>query len=69
MVRAHIRGIPSATVSFHTDRGKVHRASLPDSGVGTAEWHTTSEDSAFVRIEVRHPPGHLAALTNPIVLT
>ncbi|MFE9068905.1 hypothetical protein [Streptomyces violaceusniger] len=69
MVRAHIRGVPSATVSFHTDRGKVHRESLPDSGVGTAEWHTTSEDSAFVQIEVRHPHGHMAALTNPIVLT
>ncbi|MFD5389569.1 CehA/McbA family metallohydrolase [Streptomyces sp. NPDC127074] len=69
MVRAHIRGVPSATVSFHTDRGKVHRESLPDSGVGTAEWHTISEDSAFVRIEVRHPHGHVAALTNPIVLT
>ncbi|RLV75933.1 CehA/McbA family metallohydrolase [Streptomyces rapamycinicus] len=69
MVRAHIRGVPSGTVSFHTDRGKVHHQALPDSGVGTAEWHTTWEDSAFVRIEVRHPHGHMAALTNPIVLT
>ena len=69
MVRAHVRGVPSATVSFHTDRGGLHRESLPDTGVGTTEWHTTSEDSAFVRIEVRHPHGHMAALTNPIVLT
>ncbi|MFD7288503.1 CehA/McbA family metallohydrolase [Streptomyces sp. NPDC059863] len=69
MVRAHIRGVPSAAVSFHTDRGKVHREVLSESGVGTAEWYTTSEDSAFVRIEVRHPQGPMAALTNPIVLT
>jgi len=28
-----------------------------------------AEDSGFVRIEVRHPNGHVAALTNPIILT
>ena len=68
-VRAHVRGVPSATVGFHTDRGEIHRETLPDSGAGTTEWLTTSEDSAFVRIEVRHPHGHMAALANPIVLT
>lgn len=68
-VSAHIRGVAAAIVGFHTDRGHVHCEALPDSGVGTAEWHTTSEDSAFVRIEVRRPNGHMAALTNPIVLT
>ncbi|MFD5112933.1 CehA/McbA family metallohydrolase [Streptomyces sp. NPDC058391] len=67
-VRAHIRGVSSATVSFHTDRGKVHRQTLPNHGSGTAEWHTTAEESTFVRIEVRHPNGHMAALTNPITL-
>nr|WP_162794198.1 CehA/McbA family metallohydrolase [Streptomyces paludis] len=69
MVRARVRGVPSATVSFHTDLGAVHREVLPESGVGTVEWHTTSGDSAFVRIEVRHPHGPMAALTNPIALT
>jgi len=68
VVRARVSGAPSATVAFHTDRGAVHRAALPDSGAGTAEWHTSSRESAFVRIEVRDPRGHMAALTNPIVL-
>ncbi|MEU5471545.1 CehA/McbA family metallohydrolase [Streptomyces lydicus] len=68
-VRAAVQGVPAATVSFHTDRGKVHRASLPADGAGVVHWHTTAEDSAFVRIEVRHPDGPVAALTNPIILT
>ncbi|WP_327121887.1 hypothetical protein OG206_30950 [Streptomyces sp. NBC_01341] len=68
MVRAHIRGVSSASVSFDTDRGNVYRDTLPESGVGTAVWHTTAQDAAFVRIEVRHPYGHMAALTNPVVL-
>ncbi|MFE9809244.1 CehA/McbA family metallohydrolase [Streptomyces sp. NPDC005548] len=68
MVRAHIRGVPRAAVSFHTDLGEVHRAALSGSGAGTLEWRTRSEDTAFVRIEVRHPHGGMAALTNPIAL-
>jgi hypothetical protein len=67
-VRAAIQGVPAATVSFHTDRGKVHRAALPGDGAGVVQWHTTAEDSTFVRIEVRHPNGPVAALTNPIIL-
>ncbi|MFD6530949.1 CehA/McbA family metallohydrolase [Streptomyces sp. NPDC060184] len=65
-VHAAVRGVSAGTVSFHTDRGKVHRASLL--GDGAAQWDTTAGDSAFVRIEVRHPNGHVAALTNPIIL-
>ncbi|WP_187280413.1 CehA/McbA family metallohydrolase [Streptomyces sp. IB2014 016-6] len=68
-VQAAVRGVPAGTVSFHTDRGKVHRASLPGDGAGAVQWDTTAEDSAFVRIEVRYPTGHVAALTNPIILT
>jgi len=64
-----VRGVPVGTVSFHTDRGKVHRASLSDDGPGVVQWETTAEQSAFVRIEVRHPNGHVAALTNPIILS
>ncbi|MFJ4840176.1 CehA/McbA family metallohydrolase [Streptomyces sp. NPDC088746] len=67
-VHAAIRGVPAGTVSFHTDRGKVHRAPLPDDGTGAVQWDTTAEQSAFVRIEVRHRSGHVAALTNPIIL-
>ncbi|MDH6118305.1 hypothetical protein ABH930_001305 [Kitasatospora sp. GAS204A] len=68
-VQAAVLGVPAAVVSFHTDRGKVHRVPLPGDGAGAVQWHTTAEDSTFVRIEVRHPDGHVAALTNPIVLT
>ncbi|QDN74544.1 histidinol phosphatase [Streptomyces sp. S1A1-7] len=68
-VRAHVRGVPSATVSFHTDRGKVHCEPLPKHGTGTAQWLTSAQESTFIRIEVRHPHGPMAALTNPIILT
>ncbi|MFE4677728.1 CehA/McbA family metallohydrolase [Streptomyces sp. NPDC056723] len=68
-VQAAVQGVPAGTVSFHTDRGKVHRVPLPGDGAGVVQWETAAEDSAFVRIEVRHPNGHVAALTNPIILT
>jgi hypothetical protein len=66
---AEIRGVPSGAISFHTDWGTVHRASLPGSGSGVVEWRTSAEESQFVRIEVRHPEGRMAALSNPILLT
>ncbi|MCM2415749.1 CehA/McbA family metallohydrolase [Streptomyces sp. RKAG290] len=69
LARVVVRGAPSGSVSFHTERGNVHQESLPGSGPGTVEWHGNAVDSAFVRIEVRHPDGHMAALTNPVVLT
>ncbi|MGW6602610.1 CehA/McbA family metallohydrolase [Streptomyces sp. NPDC055036] len=69
VARAEVTGVPSGTVSFHTEQGKVHRASLPGSGSGAVEWHVSAAESAFVRIEVRHPEGHMAALSNPIILT
>ncbi|MBV1942134.1 CehA/McbA family metallohydrolase [Streptomyces sp. BV286] len=68
VVRVNVRGVPSGTVSFHTEQGTVHRESLPGSGSGAVEWRTSAEDSGFVRIEVRHSEGHMAALSNPIIL-
>ncbi|HEX5597262.1 MAG TPA: CehA/McbA family metallohydrolase [Micromonosporaceae bacterium] len=68
-VRVGVSGVPSGTVSFHTDRGRMHHESLPSDGPGVAEWRTSAEKSAFVRVEVRHPGGHMAALTNPVILT
>jgi hypothetical protein len=50
-------------------RGKVRHESLPIAGSGAFEWCTRAEEAPFVRIEVRHPGGHMAALTNPIILT
>ncbi|MFJ9060470.1 CehA/McbA family metallohydrolase [Streptomyces sp. NPDC102409] len=67
-VRAAVRGVPVGAVSFHTDGGMVHRASLPGDGAGVVQWDTTAEESLFVRLEIRHPNGDVAALTNPIIL-
>jgi predicted metal-dependent phosphoesterase TrpH len=69
IVMAKVRSVPSGAVSFHTDRGAVHRTSLPSNGRGAVEWRTSAEESQFVRIEVRHPDGRMAALSNPILLT
>ncbi|MFH9969635.1 CehA/McbA family metallohydrolase [Streptomyces mirabilis] len=68
VVRVDVRGVPSGIVSFHTEEGKAYSASLPDTGSGTVKWHTSAENSTFVRIEVREPRGHMAALSNPILL-
>jgi hypothetical protein len=68
VVRVKVSGVPSGTVSFHTERGRVYRDVLPREGSGKVEWCTNVEESAFVRVEMRHPTGHMAALTNPIIL-
>jgi hypothetical protein len=67
-VRARIHGVPSGAVTFLTDQGRVHRAELPAHGTGTATWCTSAAESAFVRVELRHPDGRMAALGNPVVL-
>jgi hypothetical protein len=68
VARVGVRGVPSGVVSFHTELGKVHVASLSAAGAGEVEWRTRAAESAFVRVEVRHPGGSMAALTNPVVL-
>ena len=67
VVRAEEDGVPSGKVSFHTEKGKAYRESLPDRP-GIVEWHSSAEDSAFIRIEVRDLKGRMAALSNPILL-
>jgi hypothetical protein len=66
-VRVAVGGVPSGAVTFHTERGREHRAALPAGGEGAVVWGTTAE-AAFVRVEVRHPGGRMAALTNPVLL-
>ena len=68
VVTVKISGVPSGTVTFHTDRGRAHRDVLPREGSGSMEWSTSATESAYVRVEVRHPTGRMAALTNPIIL-
>jgi hypothetical protein len=60
-VQLSLEGVPDGTVSLHTDRG-----AFPMSP--GHEWRTTAAESRFVRAEVRHPDGRMAALTNLIVL-
>jgi hypothetical protein len=68
VVRVDVSGAPGGTVSFHTDRGTTHRESLTADGSAAVTWHTNAAEALFVRVEVRHPGGHMAALTNPVIL-
>lgn len=74
-VRLEAKGAPRCTIRFVTDQGVLLTTDpLPVSGTGTAEWHTTPANAAYVRAELRHEtaagplPGALAAFTNPIFL-
>jgi predicted metal-dependent phosphoesterase TrpH len=60
-VRLSFDGVPEGTASLHTERGSFP---APD-----RDWSTTAAEAGFVRAEVRHPDGRMAALTNPIFLT
>lgn len=67
-VAVELRGVPSGVVELHTDRGTAYRAALFADGAGSLRWRTDATASAFVRVEVRHPDGQPAALTNPVTL-
>lgn len=58
-VRFAVRGVPGGILSLHSERGEVLRAAASDA----VEWRG---EAAFVRAEVRHPDGAMAALTNPV---
>jgi hypothetical protein len=57
-----------------TDQGQRTAAPLPTSGTGTVTWHTTPQNSRYVRTELRRPvptsttADTMVALTNPIFL-
>ena len=69
MARVDVCGVPSGRVSFNTEIGRVYEGSLADTGSGTVEWRISAKESAFIRAEVRDVKGHMAALSNPIILT
>jgi predicted metal-dependent phosphoesterase TrpH len=69
VVAVSVRGVASGRVSFHTERGQVHSATLPPTGGGEVRWETRASDDGFVRAVVRDHDGSVAALTNPIRLT
>ncbi|WP_129840975.1 CehA/McbA family metallohydrolase [Streptomyces sp. RFCAC02] len=66
--RVTVRGVPDGTIDFRTERGSTHRTHIPGTAPATAEWHTTAAESTFIRVEVRDSEGHMAALSNPVVL-
>ncbi|GAA0522880.1 hypothetical protein Ade02nite_82450 [Paractinoplanes deccanensis] len=66
VVAAQVRGVPSGTVTVHTGQGVVHSETLPRGGSGHVRWRAGAGMPAFVRVEVRHPGGRMAALSNPI---
>ena len=68
VVRVAASGVPSGVVSLHTERGVVHRALLPSTGSGVVEWSLGAGEAGFVRVELRHPAGPMAALANPVLL-
>lgn len=54
-VTATVSGVPNGVVRFITDEGQIQQISLPASGQGSANWLTTPQLAAYVRVEVRHP--------------
>jgi hypothetical protein len=69
VVAVSVRRVASGRVSFHTEQGRVHSATLPPSGTGEVTWEARASDAGFVRVEVRDRGGAMAALTNPVQLT
>jgi predicted metal-dependent phosphoesterase TrpH len=67
-VRCEVRGVPSGALSFHTAEGLVHTATLPGGGAGVVECALGRAAAQFIRVEVRHPTGSMAAMSNPIFL-
>jgi predicted metal-dependent phosphoesterase TrpH len=68
VLTVEVSGVPRGVVSLHTDRGEARRVTLPGHGPGALRWSTTVRESLFVRVEVRHRDGEMAALTNPVLL-
>jgi glyoxylase-like metal-dependent hydrolase (beta-lactamase superfamily II) len=69
LVAVSVRGVTSGHVSFHTERGQVHSATLPPDGAGEVIWETRASNAGFVRVVVRDRDGSMAVLTNPVRLT
>ncbi|MFE5642015.1 CehA/McbA family metallohydrolase [Rhodococcus sp. NPDC056516] len=67
MVRAAITGIPFRTITIHTESGPIHTESLSNTGIGELS-RLLPVASTFVRMEARARSGHMAALSNPIIL-
>jgi len=69
VLQASVRGVPAGLITLHNHQGVLRRAALSPDRPTEVEWRTAAQESAFVRLEVRHPDGQMAALTNPIILS
>lgn len=62
-VSVRTEGVASGLIRLFTDQGQVF-----EGPAGTATWRTRPRVSPYVRAEVRHPDGSMAAFTNPVFL-
>ena len=69
VARLEVRGVPSGTVSCHTEQGVAHQQPLPTNGSVTTEWRFPCADTGFVRVQVRYGDGSMAAITNPVLIS
>lgn len=69
VARLEVRGVPSGTVSFHTEQGVAHQQPLPTNGSGTIGWRFSGAETGFVRVQVRYSDGTMAAITNPVLIS
>lgn len=60
-----VSGVPGGTASLITDQSVAYECSLD----GAVLWKTSTARASYVRAEVRHPDGRMAALTNPVRLS
>jgi hypothetical protein len=62
-VSLDVEGVPAGVVRLYTDEGQVFEGTA-----GPVGWRTTPRAATYVRAEIRHRDGTMAALTNPIFL-
>ena len=62
-VSVRTEGVAAGSIRLVTDEGRVY-----EGPAGAATWRTTAAAAAYVRAEVRHPDGSMAAFTNPVFL-
>lgn len=63
-----VSGAPGGTARLISDQGVRVTAPLSAEGTGTVTWPTNSQNSRYVRAEVRRADTSMVALTNPIFI-
>lgn len=74
LVRLRLRGVPTTTVTLHTEAGVRYTERVGGSGAATLRWTVRAGEAEWVRAEVRRAvptaitPDMMVALTNPMWL-